>query len=115
MDSSEIYRLLYRLGITANYVGFFHVSYAVYLAVCQPERLLLVTKHLYPDVAKRYGTTWQCVERNIRTVRNIAWESRPTLLEELARRPLTQKPSVSSFLSILVSYFVTESKMKSQN
>ena len=58
--------LLYQLGISANYKGFFHAAYAVSLCMERQDRLLLVTKWLYPDVAKRYRTNWKAVERNIR-------------------------------------------------
>ena len=100
-ELSAIYDLLYRLGVTATYTGFFHTSYAVYLTIQQPERLLLVTKWLYPEVAKRYGTSWRCVERNIRTVSGVAWSRSRPLLEELARAPLNAAPGTSRFLAIL--------------
>ena len=69
----EIYRLLYRLGITANYAGFFHLAHALRLCAEKPDRLLLVTKLVYPEVAKAYRTNWKAVERNIRTVTTAAW------------------------------------------
>lgn len=47
--------LLYSLGVTANYKGFLHTTYAVSLCMERQDRLLLVTKWLYPDVARRYG------------------------------------------------------------
>lgn len=103
-EAAEIYSLLYQLGITANYTGFFHTSYAVYLAVQQPGRLLLVTKWLYPDAAEHYKSTWKCVERNIRAVITIAWENNPALLEELAMRPLSGKPTAAQFISILARH-----------
>ena len=56
--SSAICDLLYQLGISANYKGFLHTAYAVSLCVEQQDRLLLVTKWLYPDVARKYGTNW---------------------------------------------------------
>lgn len=100
---TEIYDLLYRLGVTANYTGFFHTAYAVALCVEQPDRLLVVTKWLYPEVAKQYQTSWKAVERNIRTVGGIIWcENRP-LLEQLARRPLIQKPRNAQLLAILAA------------
>ena len=108
-DISEIYTLLYQLGLTANYTGFFHTSYAVYLAARQPNRLLLATKWLYPEVAKHYATTWKCVERNIRTAVHVVWNTNPELLKALARHPLTQKPKASKFLSILALHFSLES------
>ena len=37
-----IYDQLYRLGLTANYSGFFHTAYAVRLVIDNPQRLLLV-------------------------------------------------------------------------
>ena len=102
---SEVYDMLYRLGVTADYIGFFHTSYAIYLAVIQPKRLLFVTKLLYPAVAKHYDTSWQRVERNIRTVVAIAWRSNRELLTELARHPLPDKPTPAHFLAVLASSF----------
>lgn len=99
--TSQIYGLLRRLGATANYIGFFHMAYALQLCVEEQERLLLITKLLYPDVAKRYGTTWKAVERNIRTVTSIIWESNQPLVEALAHRSLPEKPSTAQFLAIL--------------
>lgn len=105
IDISEVYSLLYRLGITAEYIGFFHASYAIYLAALHPTRLLLVTKLLYPAVAKHYATSWQRVERNIRTVIGIAWNCNRDLLIELAQHPLPDKPAPACFLAILASSF----------
>lgn len=98
---SDIYNLLYRLGVTANYTGFFHTACAVSLCLEQPDRLLLVTKWLYPDVAKQYGTNWKAVERNIRTVSGIIWQENRPLLEHLAHRPLTARPRNAKLLAIL--------------
>ena len=58
---------------------------AASLAALQPQRLLLVTKWLYPQVAREFGTTWYAVERNIRTAVTIAWTANPALLETLAQ------------------------------
>ena len=103
-ETAEIYNTLLRLGITAKYRGFFYASYAISIAAKQPERLLMVTKWLYPDVAKRFDTTWICVERNIRTVADVAWKTNRPYLEEMAHIPLTKKPTSTEFLGILVSY-----------
>ena len=99
----EVYDLLYQLGVTANYTGFFYTACAVSLCAEQPDRLLLVTKWLYPEVAKRYSTNWKAVERNIRTVSCIIWREKRPLLEELAHRHLEQKPRNAQLLAILAS------------
>lgn len=97
----EVYDLLYCLGITVKYKGFFYTAYAVQLAIQQPERLLHVTKWLYPDIAKRYGTSYQAVERSIRTVIHVAWNLHPELLEEFACHRLSVRPTATKFLSIV--------------
>ena len=102
---SESYDLLYQLGLTASSTGFFHTAYAVYLAVQQPERLLLATRWLYPAAARHYATTWTCVERSIRTAADVAWSTNARLLERLARRSLHQRPRVSTFIAILALHF----------
>ena len=100
---TEIYGLLYRLGITANYTGFLHTACAVRLCMECPDRLLLVTKCLYPEVAKQFGTNWKAVERNIRTAGIVIWRENRPLLEQLACRPLTQRPCTAQLISILCS------------
>lgn len=102
----EIYALLHRLGVTANYTGFFHTAYAVRLCAEQPERLLLVTKWVYPDVAKRYKTNWKAVERNIRTAGGVIWEKGRRDLERLAGRELARKPCTAQLLAILSYNFL---------
>ena len=103
---SEINELLYRLGVTANDTGFFHTSYAIKLCVERQDRLVQVTKMVYPEVAKEYNTNWKAVERNIRTIVGVVWKLNQELLVELARRPLEKRPCTSQFLAILSSYLI---------
>lgn len=98
---SEIYDLLYRLGMRGSYTGFYQTAYAIKLSVEQPERLLLVTKWLYPEVAKRYGTNWKAVERNIRTAGSIIWRENRGLLEELTGRAIREKPGGREVVAVL--------------
>ena len=105
VEITEVCGLLHELGITSNYTGYFHASHAVYLSIQEPERLLLVTKWIYPDVAKRYHTNWRSVERNIRTVSRIAWETNRPTLERMAQHSLSTCPSAGVFLAILTAQF----------
>ena len=99
--TGEIYSLLYGLGVRADTVAFFHTAYAVRLASEQPEKLLFVTKWLYPEVAKHYGTNWKAVERNIRRVARTVWEQRPEVLSLLAGKPLLCRPPAAHFIGLL--------------
>lgn len=100
-DLQKVHELLHQLGISANYTGFAHTAYALSLCMERQERLQLVTKWLYPDVARKYGTNWKTVERNIRTVSALAWERNRPLLEALAGRPLTKRLCSAEFLAVL--------------
>ncbi len=109
LSAQEIRSLLRRLGITENYAGFPCTVRAVQLSLEDPARLQLITKRIYPDVARHCRTTPQRVERNIRTVSATAWKkNRPQLLE-LAGFPLARRPNNASFLAILMGACVEES------
>lgn len=100
---TEIYDLLYSMGLTANHTYFFHTAYAVWLCTEQQERLQLVTKWLYPEVAKQYKTTWTAVERNIRRAIGEVWGNHRSRLEEIAGTVMETKPRPAQFLGILTA------------
>ena len=93
----DSYDLLYSLGATANHLGFFQTACAVRLAAQQPERLLLVTKWLYPEVAKHYHTNWRAVERNIgaRGLRAILEEVMTKVMYEIPSDPTIVKVTIT--------------------
>lgn len=68
----------------------------------------MVTKWLYPEVAKHYATTWSCVEHGIRLAADMAWETNRELLEKLSRHAFEKKPTASKFLAILAAHFFTD-------
>ena len=100
---AEIYDLLYRLGLTGNSVMFFYTAYAVWLCVQQPERLMLATKWLYPEVAKHYGTSPAAVERSIRRASNTVLTYAFDRLVEIIGQTPTVRPRTAQFLSLLAS------------
>lgn len=104
----RVHDLLFRLGASANYSGFFYTTYAVLLAMEQPRRLTLVTKWLYPGVAEYYRTNWRAVERSIRTLIAASWPYSRDLLEELARHELAEKPRPAQFIGILANHLSGE-------
>ena len=99
---NPIYDFLHRLGVTANYSGFFYTAYAAKLCMDEPQRLTLVTKWLYPDVASYYKTNWKAVERSMRTIISNIWNNNTELISKLSGYPMKEKPSPAEFLSILV-------------
>ena len=99
--NEKIQALLYSIGITGNYIGFYQAASAIEIAICDPQSLLMLTKKLYSDVAKQYKTDWKTVERNIRTVISIAWKYSQRKLETIAGRSLAKRPTPAQFISIL--------------
>ena len=99
----KIYDLLYQLGIIANCTGFFYTTLSVWLAVREPERLTLVTKWLYLDVAKHYGSSVDAVGKGISRVITEVWANKPEVLSNWARYALTEKPKPAEFIAILAS------------
>ena len=108
MDQQQLQlcNLLQQLGLTANYIGFTHISDAVCLCAVSPKRLQLVTKLVYSEVARTHGTTWRAVERNIRNAGTLVWEENRPLLEHLAGRSLTHKPCSAQLLAILALWLL---------
>ena len=110
MREREIENLLLRLGANRSYTGFYYVISAVQLSIEDGDKLQLISKWLYPEVAKKYHTSVQCVERNIRTLVALIWNKGDrSLLEHIAYTPLRKKPNNAAFISILVSYLCDES------
>ena len=66
MDKGDVSRTLCGLGLLPSSVCYFYMAEALRLSLREPDRLLLVTKHVYPDVARCFDTNWKCVERGLR-------------------------------------------------
>lgn len=98
---SDICSLLTRLGLKSNYIGFFHTAFALELALQEPAALCMVTKWIYPAVARRCKTSPAAVERNIRLTSDRVWASASDRLSALAGVPLTRRPANAVFLAIL--------------
>lgn len=73
------------------------------LTVKRPDCILYAGKWLYPNVAEQYETTTLAVEKNIKNIVDMAWNSHLTDLECIANRKIAVKPTVPQFLSILAS------------
>jgi len=102
-ELTSIRNELLQMGITMRYKGFEQTARAVGLALRDPESMTLVSKLIYPDVGKQFGVSWRVVERNIRTVIDVVWESNPAHLSKLAGHSLCRKPKPSDFIAILAN------------
>lgn len=109
METRQIEILIRRLGIGATYRGYRYLNYGIRLCLEDEEYLLSISKLLYPQIAKEFQTTVSSVERDIRTVIQVCWDrGNPALLQEIALRPLSCRPTASEFLDILVGHLQNE-------
>lgn len=102
VQERKIQRLVRSLGIGATYRGYRYLNYGLMLCMEDENYLLSVSKLLYPQIAKKYQATSSSVERDLRTVVNVCWErGNRQLLQSIAFRPLSSRPTSSEFLDIL--------------
>jgi two-component system response regulator (stage 0 sporulation protein A) len=100
----DIEKILRKLGVGSNYSGYRATIIAVKRVVSEPDRILYVTKELYPEVAHQCGCSIYSVERNIRTASHVAWRRNRELLVKIAQYPMSAPPSASQFIDILAAY-----------
>ena len=109
MDSKlfNIQKTLWDLNIPPNYLGAHYLAYAELLVLEDQNRLTMVTKWLYPEVAARYHTSWQAVERDIRTVISICWaQDSGARLNQITGCHVTEKPSPTRLIQLLARYLL---------
>lgn len=108
LSEQEVMQRFETLGIPPGYRGTRQAACAVALALREPDSLRLVTKRLYPAVARALHDTPAEVERNIRTLLKVLWEQNPQPLRTLAGSPLPCRPTASQFLAFAAAYMQQE-------
>lgn len=74
-NALTIREALMRFGVNSHLNGFSYLLEGIYRVLEDRSSLHGVTKVLYPDLAKHFGTTSVCVERSIRTAVDKAWKT----------------------------------------
>lgn len=101
----DVTDLLHELGVPAHIKGYQYLRDAIVLSVQDSEMLDAITKVLYPEIAKRYQTTPSCVERDVRSAIEAAWNrGNPDTLDELFGYTVSTekgKPTNSEFIALI--------------
>jgi two-component system response regulator (stage 0 sporulation protein A) len=71
---NAITEIIHEIGIPAHIKGYQYLREAIILTVNDMEMINAVTKVLYPEVARKFGTTPSRVERAIRHAIEVAWD-----------------------------------------
>ena len=71
---STVTSIIHEIGVPAHIKGYQYLRESILIAVKDMDVINAVTKVLYPEVAKRFGTTASRVERAIRHAIEVAWD-----------------------------------------
>ena len=108
----QISGFMLELGIPAHLRGYQFLRSAVLMCVQDMELVGSVTKLLYPDLARMYGTTPQKIERAIRNAIEVSWErGNSDIFEELFGYRNTSeysRPTNSEYIATVADYIRLE-------
>ena len=108
----QISRFMLELGIPAHLRGYQFLRSAVLMCVQDMELVGSVTKLLYPDLARMYGTTAQKIERAIRNAIEVSLErGNSDIFEELFGYRNTSeysRPTNSEYIATVADYIRLE-------
>lgn len=101
----EITDMLHEIGVPAHIKGYMYLREAIMMVYNNIEILGSITKILYPEVAKRFGTTASRVERAIRHAIEIAWvRGNVEAISEIFSYTISynkSKPTNSEFIAMI--------------
>lgn len=102
---SLVTEFIHELGVPAHIKGYQYIRTAIMMVVDNMELLNYITKQLYPEIAKKYGTTSSRVERAIRHSIEVAWtRGRPETMDDIFGYTIDTgkgKPTNSEFIAMV--------------
>lgn len=113
---AKVTAIIHEIGVPAHIKGYQYLREAIMIAVENMDVINAVTKVLYPEVAKRYGTTASRVERAIRHAIEVAWDrgDLETLQKYFGYTVSTAKgkPTNSEFIAMIADQLQLQRKVK---
>lgn len=102
--------IILQLGIPANIKGYIYLREAIFIKVNEPQADFLVTKFLYPDIAKKFHTSAISVERAIRHAIEAAWNSEDSSYRDeifpYAFSHRGRRPTNSEFIALVADRII---------
>lgn len=111
---SLVTSIIHEIGVPAHIKGYQYLREAIIMTVEDMDVINAVTKVLYPEVAKKFGTTASRVERAIRHAIEVAWDRGD--LETLQKyfgytvSNTKGKPTNSEFIAMIADRLVLQRK-----
>jgi len=106
--------LIHEVGVPAHIKGYQYLREAIMMVVNDIEVINQITKSLYPQIAKRFGTTPSRVERAIRHAIEVAWgRGQQEAVENIFGYTISAakgKPTNSEFIAMIADKLRLELK-----
>ena len=114
--NNELYfqagKIILSAGIPVNYSAYDYFCLAVCMVAEDQNRLSLLTKSVYPDIAKMRGCSAANVQRNMHTALTAAWTKRHDSLQQLyfrlSGRTFSRRPTPGEFIGLAVMILALE-------
>ncbi len=101
----RIETILRSLQMDGTLDGMHYLTHAIHAAVLDPTTTRRITKSLYIDTARYFGTEPGRVERSCRTAIRICWDcGGREELDQMAGYHLIKRPTNSRFIDIISAY-----------
>jgi len=111
---ARVTEILHQVGIPAHIMGYQYAREAIVMVVGDMGLLQYVTKQLYPDIAKIFGSTPSRVERAIRHAIEVAWgRGKVDVIDSLFGYSINNhkgKPTNSEFIALIADKIRLEQK-----
>ena len=110
--NEKIAILIKKMGVSPAILGYKYINEALKMALDDNTILDAITKRLYPDIAKKFGTNPNAVERMIRRACEKSYENMPLAMRDAIFSNTVcgyrGKPTNSEFLATLVEIMTSE-------
>lgn len=110
----EVTQIIHEVGIPAHIKGYLYLREAILMVIDDVGLLSLVTKELYPSVARKFKTTPSRVERAIRHAIEVAWNrGNLTAIHKIFSHTVSKergKPTNSEFIAMVADKLRMESR-----
>lgn len=110
--SELIEGLTTQLGIAPHRKSTICVNEALKYCVDNPDGTNLITKILYPEIAKKHGMTSSTVERNIRHAISLIQKARTSTYMRMFAYADGKKLTNSEFLAVVSEYIAINNKVR---
>ena len=111
---AQVTNIIHEVGVPAHIKGYQYLREAIIMVIKDIDVINQITKSLYPEIAKKFGTTPSRVERAIRHAIEVAWgRGQQEAVENIFGYTISAakgKPTNSEFIAMIADKLRLELK-----